>query len=75
MDLYLIAHIALTVGLLAGIAAALLVWVDELRDDRARERRIREREASQALAVTNREISRRTEVRHPSPLPTMESRS
>lgn len=75
MDLYLIAHIGLTVALLAGIAAALLIWVDELRDGRARERRMREREASQALAAANREVSRRTEVRHPSPLPTMEIRS
>ena len=72
MDFYLIAHIAMTVAFLAGIAAALLVWVDGLRDDRARERRIREREASQDLAAANKEVSRRPRVPAPSPLPTLE---
>lgn len=66
MDFYLIAHIALTVGLLAGLAAAFLVWVDGLRDTRARERRERE-----ALAAANKEVSQRTRVHFPSPLPTL----
>ena len=66
MDLYLIAHIALTAGLLAGIAAALLVWVDGLRDTRARERRERE-----ALAAANKEVSRRPRVPAPFPLPNL----
>jgi hypothetical protein len=65
MDLYLIAHIALTVGLLAGIAAALLNWIDGLRDDRARYRQNRE-----ALAQAQRELSERPRVRYPNPLPT-----
>lgn len=72
MDLYLIAHIALTVALLAGIAAALLVWVDGLRDTRAREREIRERQAREALERANNEVSQRPRVRYPSPLPTLE---
>ena len=66
MDLYLIAHIALTVALLAAIAAALLVWVDGLRDTRARERRERE-----ALAAANKEVSRRPRVPAPFPLPNL----
>ena len=66
MDLYLIAHIALTAGLLAAIAAALLVWVDGLRDTRARERRERE-----ALAAANKEVSRRPRVPAPFPLPNL----
>lgn len=72
MDLYLIAHIALTVALLAGIAAALLVWVDGLRDTRAREREIRERQAREALERANNEVSQRPRVRYPPPLPTLE---
>jgi hypothetical protein len=59
MDLYLIAHIALTVGLLAGIAAALLNWIDGLRDDRARYRQNRE-----ALAQAQRELSGESSERH-----------
>ena len=66
MDLYLIAHIAMTVALLAAIAAALLVWVDGLRDTRARERRERE-----ALAAANKEVSRRPRVPAPFPLPNL----
>lgn len=66
MDLYLIAHIGLTVALLAGIAVALLIWVDGLRDTRARERRERE-----ALAAANKDLSRRPRVPAPSPLPTL----
>ena len=66
MDFYLIAHIALTVGLLAGLAAAFLVWVDGLRDTRARERRERE-----ALAAANKEVSRRPRVPAPFPLPNL----
>lgn len=65
VDLYLIAHIALTVALLAGIAAALLVWVDGLRDTRARDRQIRE-----ALAQAQRELAERPRVRYPNPIPT-----
>lgn len=67
MDLYLIGHIALTLALLAGIATALLLWVDDLRDTRARERKARE-----ALASANNEVSRRPRVPDPSPLPTLE---
>ena len=66
MDLYLIAHIALTVGLLAFLATLLLLWVDGLRDTRARERRERE-----ALAAANKEVSRRPRVPAPFPLPTL----
>jgi hypothetical protein len=66
MDLYLIAHIAMTVALLAAIAAALLVWVDGLRDTRARERRERE-----ALAAADEEVSRRPRVPAPFPLPNL----
>lgn len=68
MDFYLIAHIAMTVAFLAGIAAALLVWVDGLRDTRARERRDREALA----AANNKEVSRRPRVPVSSPLPTLE---
>lgn len=67
MDLYLIGHIALTLALLAGIATALLLWVDGLRDTRARERKARE-----ALARANTEVPRRPRVPDPSPLPTLE---
>lgn len=67
MDLYLIGHIALTLALLAGIATVLLLWVDDMRDTRARERKARE-----ALARANNEVSRRPRVPDPSPLPTLE---
>lgn len=63
----LVVHIALTLALLAGIATALLLWVDGLRDTRARERKARE-----ALARANTEVSRRPRVPDPSPLPTLE---
>lgn len=63
----LVVHIALTLALLAGIATVLLLWVDGLRDTRARERKARE-----ALARANNEVSRRPRVPDPSPLPTLE---
>ena len=63
----LVVHIALTLALLAGIATALLLWVDDLRDTRARERKARE-----ALAAANKGVSRRPRVPDPSPLPTLE---
>lgn len=62
----LVVHIALTLALLAGIATVLLLWVDGLRDTRARERKARE-----ALARANNEVSRRPRVPDPSPLPTL----
>lgn len=65
MDLYLIAHIALTVALLAGIAAALLTWVDGLRANRDRAER-------KAVAAADSEVSKRPHLRFPSPLPTLE---
>lgn len=63
----LVVHIALTLALLAGIATVLLLWVDDLRDTRARERKARE-----ALARANNEVSSRPRVPDPSPLPTLE---
>lgn len=64
MNLYLIAHIALTVALLAGIAAALLTWVDGLRANHDRAER-------KAVAAADREVSTRPHLRFPSPLPTI----
>lgn len=72
MDLYLIAHIALTVALLAGIAAALLVWVDGLRESAERSLRATERQAREAQAAADYEVSRRLHVPAPSRLPTLE---
>lgn len=72
MDLYLIAHIALTVALLAGIAAALLVWVDGLRESAERNLRATERQAREAQAAADYEVSRRLHVPAPSRLPTLE---
>lgn len=65
MNFYLIAHIALTVALLAGIAAALLTWVDGLRANRDRAER-------KAVAAADHEVSKRPHLRFPSPLPTLE---
>lgn len=67
----LVVHIALTLALLAGIATVLLLWVDDLRDTRARERKAREALA-RALDVANKEVPRRPRVPDPSPLPTLE---
>lgn len=66
MDFYLLAHIALTVAFLCSLGAALLIWVDGLRDtrDRARE--------SEALAAANKEVSRRPRMPAiTTPLPTL----
>lgn len=72
MDLYLIAHIAMTVALLAAIAAALLVWVDGLRESSERSLRATERQAREAQAAADHEVSRRLHVPAPSRLPTLE---
>lgn len=66
----LVVHIALTLALLAGIATVLLLWVDDLRDSRARERKAREALA-RALDVANKEVPRRPRVPDPPPLPTL----
>lgn len=64
MDLYLIANICATVAMLAGIAAALLTWVDGLRANHDRAER-------KAVAAADREVSKRPHLRFPSPLPTI----
>ena len=67
MDLYLIAHISLTIVLLAGLAAAFLLWVDEVLDQRTKERSARE-----ALATAEKEVSLRPRVAATTrPLPTI----
>lgn len=67
MDLYQIAFICLVSSVVSMLVTALMLWVDSLRDTRARERRERE-----ALAAFNKEVSRRPRVPAPSPLPTIE---
>ena len=56
----LVVHIALTLALLAGIATALLLWVDDLRDTRARERA-----KTRGPGRANTKVSRRPRVPDP----------
>ena len=64
MDLYLLAHIALTVAFLCSLGAALLIWVDGLRANHDSAER-------KAVAAADREVSKRPHLRFPSPLPTI----
>ena len=67
MDLYLIAHICLTIALLAGLAAAFLLWVDEVLNKRTVQRTERD-----ALVAAEKEVSRRPRVAATTrPLPTI----